>query len=312
MATRCPNCGFTGARISRDGSFVCVACSHGFEQKLEYPAPPRHAPVAAAGRSSRNLAVLIVAAAVFGLVAVGGLLLFVRSGPDSSPPEEISPIANRTDKADAGNSPALAQPDDAPEPTLSAAIELTGAKGRNGKTAWWILKYTNTGDASLATPKIRTQIMNDNSIPVAEHVSSGWLTELPPGEFLYMLAEVPDPPPGKAHFKVVETTSKGTTGRMTRLKLSNLAVTPHEREFMKDYPWLTGTITNNTEKSAALVRLIGVGFDAEDNIVGYARGLPKTYTLDPGKSSEFKVQTGVWNAEKPVRWEVAGWGRLSK
>jgi hypothetical protein len=302
----CPNCGFPGAAILPDGSRKCASCGHTWYFRMEYPRPPGPTVAVAATGGNTRIVVGVVGAAI---VFAAGLAVFLFAGGSGGeyqpPPEPPRPEV------------ALVTPEPEPEEgsRLEAQLGPEVVAGHNGISPWWLVEYRNTGEASIAFPTIKSQVQDEQGRPVLEHDTVASVYRLPPGDSVWMLVSMPGSYKGRheADFEIVGPKKADRyTPRQKRLEITGQELQPNPSPSLKKYPYLTGTVRNDSGMRLSSVRVHAVGYNAEGKPCAFTQGYARVTNLQVGQESDFRMGTGTWQVETPEIWRVEAWGTVRK
>lgn len=296
----CPKCLFPGASILLDGSRRCAQCGNIFQSVIDFPdAPSRPSGAAPVAAGKRTFALVFVGIAVF--VAIVGVFVALTLSRQSAPnPYREPPPRALTGQAETAAAAGPAQ----------ARINPQFFRGQNGDRQWWVLKYENTGDVPIWFPSVICEFRDANG-KSESHVQHAEAAKLPAGEAIWMLVEPFGVGPHDAEFSV-NGPKRATEIQppCVRLQVDNVMLEANPDRNLAHYPFLTGTVTNNSGKRLQSVRVHGIGYDEQDLPCAYASGYAQTRKLGAGQTTEFRIGTGTWTARPPARWEAIAWGEL--
>ncbi|MCZ7608038.1 MAG: FxLYD domain-containing protein [Planctomycetota bacterium] len=302
----CPNCAFPGAAILPDGSRKCASCGHTWYFRMEYPHPPAARVAVAATSGNARVVVGVVAAAIVMAVGVAVFLFAGGSGGSHQPPPDTPRPDVRL---------AVPQPQPQPEESgrLSAELGPDVVAGHNGISPWWLVEYRNMGEVSIAFPTVKAHVKDEQDRPVLDHETVASVYRLPPGEAVWMLVSMPGSYKGRyqAEFEIVgPKRADRYTSKQMRLELVGYELQPNPSPSLKKYPYLTGTVRNDSGMRLNSVRVHAIGYDAEGRPCAFAQGYARVTNLQAGQQSDFRMGTGTWQIETPATWRVEAWGTV--
>lgn len=299
---RCPYCFFAGAHFLPDGQLRCASCGKVYQQQLTYPQPPRN--VAASPVPGGAGRAIIFVGAMVALVVSSAIVFALMADSEADQPWPEEPIY-------------VAEPEtrraEPPQPArVEAVIGETSIDGINGTYPWWVLTCRNTGNVAIQHPTVRAEFYDDEGTHLGSADFGAYVYYLPPGETVWIYCSPTKLRTARrAAFTLLDPKPAGPYVRESRrLKVSNVQVVPQSSPALKDYPFLTGYLSNQTGANVYVGAIQAIGYDEDDAVCAYALGNPKNSNLKQNEHTEFKLNTGAFVLRKPVRWDVHAWGSV--
>ncbi len=179
-------------------------------------------------------------------------------------------------------------------------------QGKSSASLFWIGSYTNTGDAPIARPSARVSLFDAAGARVGEFPGYADRDILAPGAsfpILVLASSAPafsrmeiaagDPSATYAGQQEVELTVKEF-----RVAATNYGTTD-----------LVGTVKNVSATALQFPKVVAIGRNAAGEAVSIANTFASSKTIASNGESGFTVSVGVFQTEKPTRYEVVAFGR---
>jgi hypothetical protein len=190
--------------------------------------------------------------------------------------------------------------------SASAGISVV-ANGFDKDSPWWLLKYRNTGNVTIANPAVLGEFRAGGAKKSVRFPATVY--SIPPGEDIWIRAVPGLNTAAEAAFTVEQPKPAGHyTTAYAKMAVLDFEWAPTSGKYSK----IVGKVRNPLKVKAEAVHLFAVGYDATGNVCAFVDGYVRGTNLAAGAVGEFWLYAGVWQNSMPRRWELTGWARVGK
>jgi hypothetical protein len=300
----CPTCGAHDTSLAdAQGLHTCAYCnvryrvSGGFATRL--------GPVATVQpRSGPSVALLIALIAVVVLMGAGAAFFLGLSGSDDS---ESSAVASASPPS--VSLPALAAPvavqvpapePVAPESPATATFVFDGTRPGYQSSFYALGWVTNTSQFVIDRPAINAVLLDAAGTEVGVHKGFAESDALGPGERAPVSILIKDPGPHESlQFEVVPRRATYVAERVEGLRLEPSA--PKRASFGSGWD-IAGKVVHDGQVGAKFVKILILGLDEDDKLLGVHFTYADAETLQPGQSARWSSPS-VMLGSKPAKFE---------
>ena len=276
----------------------CASCAHVWSAPVEYPEPPTYFQNSAHTRTGKNPAVVAI---IIGGVLFFGVMIAVLgavTSPSSDHGSDFKPPVSET-----GPAPETMSPE------ASSASVTQVLHGVNGDKPWWVLKYTNTGTATIARPVAQATFTVDGKQVHTQSVYAR-IQSLPPNAETWILVVPTVAATAEGSFAVQKVEApKSYSPIYAEVDVIKFDITKKSERYMH----ITGEVLNTQDVPLKSVYVFAAGYDESGVMCSYADGYIGGKGISKKGAGDFKLYAGTWQTETlPVRWELTAWGWLDQ
>lgn len=242
---------------------------------------------------------------------VTGIVIFLLA-PSGEPASQTAAGSSPPAVPTAPNpSVSVPTPSSAETPDAAATADFTFDGTRPGyQTSFYALGWVkNTSPFPIRKPAVTAVLQDADGKEVGTHRGYAEADVLEPGQRAPISLLVKDPATHESmDFEVAPKKATYVPEVVDGLQLEP---TDAARASFGDRWVLSGKVHHKGDKPAKFVRILALGFDGNDKLLGVFFTFADAEVLQPGASTRFRISSASF-AEKPSRFEYSVSGRVAK